>query len=57
MSKKENEREVTSLLARIRESLRRPKKEDDAEELIEDSLIHNEIMGSDHCPVELIIKI
>ena len=37
MSKKENEREVTSLLARIRESLRRPKKEDDAEELIEDS--------------------
>jgi exodeoxyribonuclease-3 len=26
-------------------------------ELIEDSLIHNEIMGSDHCPISLIIKI
>jgi exodeoxyribonuclease-3 len=25
-------------------------------ELIDDSLIHNEIMGSDHCPVSLIIK-
>lgn len=23
---------------------------------IEDSIIHNEVMGSDHCPVELIIK-
>ena len=30
---------------------------DRVKELIEDSLIHNEIMGSDHCPVELIIKI
>lgn len=37
MSKKENEREVTSLLARIRESLRRPKKENEAEEIREDS--------------------
>ena len=25
-------------------------------ERIEDSIIHNDILGSDHCPVELIIK-
>ena len=30
---------------------------DRIKEQIEDSLIHNEIMGSDHCPIELIIKI
>ena len=37
MSKKENEREVTSLLARIRESLKRPKKESMDSESSEDS--------------------
>jgi exodeoxyribonuclease-3 len=30
---------------------------DRIKDLIEDSLIHNEIMGSDHCPISLIIKI
>ena len=37
MSKKENEREVTNLLARIRESLKRPKKESEDRESSEDS--------------------
>ncbi|MDA3958492.1 exodeoxyribonuclease III [Oceanispirochaeta sp.] len=29
---------------------------DDFLDQVEDSLIHQEILGSDHCPVELIIK-
>ena len=34
-----------------------PTSKERIKELIEDSLIHNEIMGSDHCPISLIIKI
>ena len=29
---------------------------DDLKEKLEDAKIHTQVMGSDHCPVELLIK-